>query len=207
MNNVIKAIATAMIIILIGILIWIFLSYYKENETLESLSYDFPSGSFNVSTLEIPSGNSKDKQDDKLNNNTGLIESIINNSSEKTDSGNSQLVLNSGDNLGKPEISGETLLPEKIIDNNIDDENYIKEGSGDENSGDVLPSTIIEIPSEEEPSQILITSDSQTSNQQKQEILTEIDKALQGLLEAVGKVEVVDEERLDATLNSEVDES
>ena len=71
-----------------------------------------------------------------------------------------------------------------------------------------MPNTVIEIPSDNIPDSenIIISSELQTSNQQKQEILTEIDKALQGLLEAVGKVEVVDEERLNATLNSEVDE-
>jgi hypothetical protein len=51
----------------------------------------------------------------------------------------------------------------------------------------------------------IISSDNETSNQDKQQVLSEIDDALQGLLEAVGKVPTVDEEKLNKTLeNSEV---
>ena len=81
----------------------------------------------------------------------------------------------------------------------------------EEKSGDRTPE-VIETPPEkndnnvrEEPNQFVISSDPQTSNKEKKEVLDEIDKALHGLLEAVGKVEIVDEARLDSTLDSEVD--
>ncbi len=51
----------------------------------------------------------------------------------------------------------------------------------------------------------IIKSDNETSNQEKQQVLTEIDDALQGLLEAVGKVPTVDEDKLNQSLeNGEV---
>ena len=50
----------------------------------------------------------------------------------------------------------------------------------------------------------VISSTTETSNQEKQEVLNELDKALQGLLEVVGKVPTVDETKLNASLESEV---
>lgn len=207
MSNVIKAIATAMIIILIATLIWIFVSYYKENDSVGTLSTDFPSGNTNVSTLEISSGNDIGLQDKEFQDNKGLIESIINNGEAKQEPNIvDKNEPNSGDSIKNEDINKQPYEKENS-NSGSGESNSQNNNSGDDNSGDNIPNTIVEIPGEEEPNQILITSDSQTSNQQKQEILTEIDKALQGLLEAVGKVEVVDEERLDATLNSEVGES
>ena len=40
---------------------------------------------------------------------------------------------------------------------------------------------------------------------EQESLNTEIDTALKGLLEAVGKVEIVDEDKLNASLDSEVD--
>ncbi len=51
----------------------------------------------------------------------------------------------------------------------------------------------------------IIVSRTETSNQEKQEVLNEIDDALKGLLEAVGNVKTVDETKLDASLGSEVE--
>ena len=51
----------------------------------------------------------------------------------------------------------------------------------------------------------VISSHTETSNQEKQEILNEIDDALKGLLDVVGKVKTVDESKLDASLESEVE--
>ena len=50
----------------------------------------------------------------------------------------------------------------------------------------------------------VITSSVDTSNQEKQQVLNELDDALKGLLEVVGKVPTVDENKLDASLESEV---
>lgn len=206
MNNIIKAIATAMIIILIAVLIWVFLSYFKENEIIDSISSTFRSGDFSVSTLDIPSGNSVNEKNDNYTVNNGLIESIINNSPEYTESGSKEIYSNSEDKVISDDIGNDIKSGDENVSGEINNNIQNNNTPAENKSGEKLPNAIIEIP-EDEANQILITSDSQTSNQQKQEILTEIDKALQGLLEAVGKVEVVDEERLNATLNSEVDES
>ena len=181
MNKVIKAIATSMIVILIVALVGIFLSYYKDNEATDT--FIFESGNSNVSTLNIPSGeyiNNVKRID--ISNNEGLIESIIKDSTES--------------NL-------EDIKNQESNDNNSQN----PENINNNNSGDTIPYTIIDIPdnSKADSNQFVISSNSQTSNQEKQEVLDEIDKALQGLLEAVGKVEIVDETRLEATLNSEVD--
>ena len=187
MNNAIKTAATVMIIILIFALIWIFISYYKNNATIDTIVYS--SGDKNVSTLKIPSGeyiSNNNKENSSIND--GLIESIIKNASEsasdiKESQSSKEPVKKSGDNISE-----------------------VTNSSKKENSGDNItevPDKIIEIPSEGKD--IVISSELQTSDQEKQEILSEIDEALQGLLEVVGKVEIVDEERLDATLDSEVD--
>lgn len=192
MSNAIKAVATAMIIILIIVLIWIFLSYYRKDNIIGTMGNY--SGDSNVSALEIPSGNYIEGEN--IINKEGLVESIIDNQPIKPiDSGDK--TINKNDEV-------------KEVENGVESSsgNTTVESSGDNESGEKMPNTVIEIPSDNIPDSenIIISSELQTSNQQKQEILTEIDKALQGLLEAVGKVEVVDEERLNATLNSEVDE-
>lgn len=183
MNKAIKAIATLMIVILIVVLIGIFLSYYSGNGIINTFMLE--SGNTNISTSNIPSGDyMSNNERDNIKNNEGLIDSIIKDSTENKE--------NPGDN----QMQGST------------GSNDESKNSGDvDNSGDTFPNTVIEIPNDvrEEPSQFVISSNSQTSNQEKQEVLDEIDKALQGLLEAVGKVEIVDETRLEATLNSEVD--
>lgn len=178
MSNIVKGVASAMIVILIVLLLWIFFAYYRNSAFIDTGA--FPDEGLDASTLNIPSG---EYISEEKNIGNGLVESII---GEK-------------ENISSSEhISGE-------VKNNSGD----IENEPQENIVDNTPDTIIEIPSkdnEEKTSneQILISSDLQTSNQEKQEILSEIDEALQGLLEAVGKVNTVDETRLDATLDSEV---
>lgn len=192
MNKAIKTAASVMIIILIFLLVWIFISYYKNNTAIDTII--FSSGDKNVSTLRPPSGEyiSNDKQEGNSINN-GLIESIIKNASDSTSNIKDSKIENQLQNGSGEKVSGENISEETNSSKN--------EVSGK----DVIdvPDTIIEIPSEGKD--IVISSELQTSNQEKQEILSEIDEALQGLLEVVGKVEIVDEDRLDATLDSEVD--
>ena len=73
----------------------------------------------------------------------------------------------------------------------------------DEKENTFIPNTIIEI-GDNKTQEPIISSSTETSNQEKQEVLNELDSALQGLLEAVGKVPTVDEQKLDASLGSEV---
>jgi len=199
MNKIIKPVATVMIIVLIMALIWIFLTYYKNNEDIDTIVY--PSGNSNVSSLNIPNDdyiNDKNSTE-TLSGNQGLIESIINNTSSKENE-------NSGDSVVDVNINNDekTDSPKNQLNSSGDNIN-INSGDTINNSGEVIVSEKEDTKNNNQEVDIVIVSDPQTSNQEKQEVLTEIDKALQGLLEAVGKVETVDETRLDATLDSEVD--
>lgn len=164
MNKVIQTIATVMIVLLLAALIWVFLSYFEEDNVIDTIT--FSSGDESVSTPGIPNENY-----------------IIPNQ------------VTEGENHQEEYTSG----------------NEMKSGDEtSENSGDTrseIPNDTTDLPEgkREIDTQILISSSPETSNEEKQEVLNEIDKALKGLLEAVGKVEVVDETRLDATLNSEVE--
>ena len=86
-------------------------------------------------------------------------------------------------------------------DNKIDANNNKSASSGETVSQ--MPNTIIDVTDNgiQEP---VITSSVDTSNQEKQQVLNELDDALKGLLEVVGKVPTVDENKLDASLESEV---
>lgn len=71
------------------------------------------------------------------------------------------------------------------IKNNNDNENF---ENGNEREDDKQPI--------ENNDPVIITSSEQTSNAEKQEVLTEIDKTLMELLKVVDKVQTVDETRL-----------
>lgn len=188
MNKIVKAVASFMIVILIIALVYILISYYEKNEIINT----------NVSTLMIPSG--EYMINEKHTGNESLIESII-----KGSSGNSNNESSKDNNLYK---SGDTLNEETPYTSgeNMGNEQSYESNQTQHNSGDNIPNVIVEVTEPKDSSnQLVITSDSETSNQEKQQILTEIDEALKGLLEAVGKVETVDEERLNTTLDSEVD--
>lgn len=196
MNKVIKFVTSIMIVVLIMTLIGIFLSYYKNNENINTIVY--PSGDLVVShpntSGDYFSSGSKDHQ--------GLIESIIQKSGDNQKNDNHE---NNNQEPSNQEPNDQE--PNGQEPNNSKTENPGNVNDKTQTSEDNMPSTVIEIPNEEDnevDGQLLISSDPETSNQQKQEILTEIDTALQGLLEAVSKVETVDENRLNATLNSEV---
>jgi cell division protein FtsN len=127
-------------------------------------------------------------------------------------------------------VSGEPILNknsgEVIKEKNQEEKEHIKEeiisGESPTTSGDIEQPTIFESgeidtrkppkkPERKEPPKpssndnAIISSRTETSNQEKQEILNEIDDALKGLLDAVGKVKTVDETKLDASLESEVE--
>lgn len=186
MNKTIQAVASVMIILLLVALIWIFLSYYGQNDVIDTISYS--SGNSDVSTPGIPNteyiSNSEEKYDYD-----NLIESIQNMSGEKETTNNEE--------IKEPVISGEQLPG---IKSSGDNEEIL------ENIVQNPRPQIKDSENQREPNnQGIISSTSETSNEEKQEVLTEIDEALKGLLEAVGKVEIVDEKRLDASLNSEVE--
>ena len=100
----------------------------------------------------------------------------------------------------------ENVQDDKVTNNKVDEKAPIKEPTPqvvEEDKNSTIPNTIIEIGDNvvQDP---VISSNTETSNQEKQQVLNELDSALQGLLEAVGKVPTVDEQKLDASLESEV---
>lgn len=89
-----------------------------------------------------------------------------------------------------------TTIPEK---NNEDNSSFFqneKENKGEDVEQDEVNDKTDEVPNEEKKDPIIITSSEQTSNKEKQEVLTEIDKTLMELLKVVDKVQTVDETRL-----------
>lgn len=196
----IQAVATVMIILLLLVLIWVFLSYYNKYEAVDTVTYS--SGNINVSTPSIPNDDYVLENGEKYNYDN-LIESIIQTTSGEKSSFISQKDIQdsninmSGDKSG--DFSGEMLNVSGesayIVDSNFSENNNIQSSSNSQ-----------EIPSNNSDGNLVISSELETSSQEKQQVLSEIDEALKGLLEAVGKVEVVDEDRLNASLNSEVEQ-
>ncbi len=152
----------------------------------------------------------------------GYYQNRNNNPSKISKSGESDFIINT---LPKPEtitnkdskniISGEIKDKEEInsgeniiIDNqdedikttsNIENINTLGESGEEEKEAEHISQTTE--PKEEQKKQDqIIKSSSETSNQEKQEILNELDSALQELLDVVGKVPIVDEEKLNASL-------
>ena len=81
--------------------------------------------------------------------------------------------------------------------NTSGDISLVKGENVDEQSGDtnIPPQKEINIP-EQNNETVIISSESETSNKEKREILTELDKTLMDLLDVVDKVQTVDETRL-----------
>lgn len=100
-------------------------------------------------------------------------------------------------------VSGDTEILELHVSSGENETDNIKIeepiiGNSESNQS-ILPNTIVEI-KKEEPKEPVISSNVDTSNEEKRQVLNELDTALQGLLEAVGKVPTVNEEKLDASL-------
>lgn len=145
MNNIFKIISTILMIILILVLMWVLINYYKD-EPVSNISPNIINQSSNINNV-IP-----EKKDDE--NNPTILP---NNEKEPNNSG-----VDIGNNGNE--------APE----------------NGQQNSGQ----------DGENNDPVIITSSEQTSNAEKQEVLTEIDKTLMELLKVVDKVQTVDETRL-----------
>lgn len=88
--------------------------------------------------------------------------------------------------------SGE-FASNSVIDSDVTHSETIISENGEvnsQNNGDSLPKE------NEKPSQVIITSEDTMTNKEKREILTELDNTLMELLDAVDKVQTVDESRL-----------
>ena len=145
MNNIFKIISTILMIILILVLMWVLINYYKD-EPVSNISPNIINQSSNINNV-IP-----EKKDD------GNNPTILPNKEKEPN--------NSGVEIG----NNGNEAPEDGQQNN---------GQDGENNDPVI-----------------ITSSEQTSNAEKQEVLTEIDKTLMELLKVVDKVQTVDETRL-----------
>lgn len=143
-----------------------------------------------------------------------LLVVIFINYNQPLENTKSPTILSSGE-AKKPQINNEL----DVSNNNDSGESNIEiiTQSGETTSGEIEADDKVEEkeePIKNEPKKTdfgtlseasIISSQTETSNQEKQQILNEIDDALQGLLDAVGKVQTVDEAKLDASLESEVE--
>ena len=145
MNNIFKIISTILMIILILVLMWVLINYYKD-EPVSNISPNIINQSSNINNV-IP---------------------------EKKDDGNNPTIL--PNNEKEPNNSGV-----EIGNNGSEDPENGQPNNGQDG---------------ENNDPVIITSSEQTSNAEKQEVLTEIDKTLMELLKVVDKVQTVDETRL-----------
>lgn len=129
-------------------------------------------------------------------NNTNMHDSgepILNDKSGDIEETNSGEVIEQAESGEDIVVSGENEIVEEISGEVIEDKKPLRKPERKEP------------PKPAENDSPVIVSRTDTSNQEKQEILNEIDDALKGLLDAVGKVKTVDESKLDASLESEVE--
>ena len=158
MNKKFQTITSVLIILLLFLLIWVFISYYTSPVMVQESSKNS-----NIPTpeIEIPTKN----------------ETSISN---EISTSNNETVIDSSDKvLENVPISSNEDIKTNVIE--------IKE-----------PNSIIseEVEDKKNESTVIISSDPNISNTEKQQILTEIDEALSELLVVVDKVQTVDETRL-----------
>ncbi len=193
-----------MIIALMIALLYVFITYYQGITTVDVFSKK--SGDEFPFSNDSPIGN-MEHGNLKTSGDKPIIEYYV--SGDKTiidnppSSGDKTIIDNPPSSGDKTIIDNPSLSGDKTTNDNSHssgetipkDNNPLEGNSGESN-----------IPEEENqpPKQIVMSSNPETSSQEKQEILSQIDEALQGLLATVSKVETVDETKLDATLNSGV---
>ncbi len=179
MNNRIIRIATIMIFVLIVLLLVIFYGYISTRDISTNIK-----GRPHVSENSV-SFSSGDK----------VLVSGEDNDLEKISGEENQIEVTASAEIEKN--------PEPIIkDEPTKQETKVEEDNGENEQR--MPDTIIEIPNENDNDRIIqepiISSSIETSNEEKRQVLNELDSALQGLLEAVGNVPTVDEDKLNASL-------
>ena len=201
MGKRIIEITTVMIVLLIISLVIVFISLVNTSERTINNKVNNVSGDFRRETsgdIEVIQTATKAEMSGE---NIDTIESgefieIISNAEDENN------IINS-----TPKIENTyktTEIPSVVVKptttNEIEDAHIVPE--------EVISGETTEIDAQENnainnnPVESIISSDTETSNQDKQQVLSEIDSALQGLLEAVGNVPIVDEEKLNKTLES-----
>ena len=200
MGKRIIEITTVMIVLLIISLVIVFISLVNTSERTINNKVNNVSGDFRRET----SGDIKDVQNDtkseKSGENIDTIESgeFIEIISNVEDENNIITSTPKIENTYKPAETPSVVKP--TTTNKIEDAHIVPEEviSGETTEIDVKENDALN----NNPVESIISSDTETSNQDKQQVLSEIDSALQGLLEAVGNVPIVDEEKLNKTLES-----
>ena len=171
MNRWIKIITSLMIIILIALLILIFLNYFNNREIINIINS-------NNSNVMHTSG--ENTTNNNVENNRDIIDT-------KEESGDIVSLIMSGESNIEP-------VPE------IQNENIIVSDTKVNNIPDVKPNNDSNTEEKPKENNTVITSNVDTSNEEKRQVLNELDSALKGLLDVVSKVPTVDEEKLDASL-------
>ena len=190
MNNKIMKITTILIIILSLLLVVMLFSYFNKRDPGEDTK-NIP----NIKVSGEKQSISTKKEEDVLSGEEILFsgeKTII----EETQPGSGEAVIV---NSEVKEVTEEKRPPKNIVVKPIENDN------NNQKENIVVDTNIPEVvePIESSVQESIISSSTETSNQEKQQVLDEIDNALQGLLEAVGKVPTVDEQKLDASLGSE----
>lgn len=191
MQSTLFKIATVMIIILFLILVSMFVGYFLRDEDVKPIPTPRVSGE-QVST-KAPKETKNKSGEKAINGKSNSGEATIVDIPVVSPSSAPTLKPTTKPEektTPKPTIKAqETLAPENT-------ENVISSQSGN--------TEISNIEKEQKAPEAVITSTAETSNQEKQQVLNELDEALQGLLDVVSKVPTVDESKLDASLGSEV---
>ena len=196
MNKNIFRITTIMIVILTLILVAIFIDYFSKSEDI-----------INRQNPNTHISGEKTSNREENNKNNATINSMEDGSKSGEETNAEHLAEQSGENLNNElKIDEEIITPEnnkqetiKEPEENINDVKTEATDSGEANS-----ISTVKIDFKDNTQDPVISSSTETSNQEKQQVLNELDDALQGLLEAVSKVPTVDETKLDASLESEV---
>lgn len=199
MNKRIMRLTAIMIIILVIILIIVFTTYLanRNENSIKKPNTSRVSGEVNTPnppTTEIISSG-EEKNSDKPSG-----EIIVENNGIENNSSNED---KNKDKEKETKVEIKTENNNKGKNENKNDQNNEASNNNEDENKTSMPDIIINV-KEENKQEPVITSDINTSNQEKQQVLNELDDALQGLLEVVSKVPTVDEQKLDASLESEV---
>ena len=106
-----------------------------------------------------------------------------------------ELTSSGEEDIDEPQIDVPKITTDIKLEGS--DGNITISSGNDGHENEIVNNTEVSTTPNTEP---IIISTTEASNQEKQQILDELDDALQGLLEAVGKVPTVDEDRLNASL-------
>lgn len=200
-NNIMK-ITTIMIILLVIALIFIFMHYLSFRDDVvvkKPVTTPIKTNSGEIKNLEH-SGESKAETIESGEPSLVPSNPEDNNSESKVEDKGSKDNKNNKENNDKIQKEDEAPKNNQVSNDNKVENNNVKDNTDNSTQ---MPNTIIDV-TDNNMQEPVITSDINTSNQEKQQVLNELDDALKGLLEVVGKVPTVDENKLDASLESEV---